>query len=127
MKQDYPMILRANVIKPLKDDDAQRDIGWAEGMLADGRPYRLECWAQYQITMITVFISVLGLEDYQQDDFVRLLEEGGLYRCLEDRQVSAFEFTDHAGNVFWSINAAIGDEETVYGSSEVPLNRFSYE
>lgn len=127
MKQDYPMILRANVIMPLKDDDAQRDIGWAEGMLADGRPYRLECWAQYQITMITVFISVLGLEDYQQDDFVRLLEEGGLYRCLEDRQVSAFEFTDSAGNVFWSINAAIADEETMYGSSEVPLNRFSYE
>ena len=38
------------------------DIGWAEGSLSDGRPYRLECWAADQITNITVFVSRLGLE-----------------------------------------------------------------
>ena len=33
------------------------DIGWSEGNLSDGRPYRLECWAQDQITNITIFVS----------------------------------------------------------------------
>jgi len=29
--------------------------GWNEGLMADGLPYRAECWAMDQITMLTFF------------------------------------------------------------------------
>ena len=38
-------------------DDEALDIGWNEGFLSDGRPYRVECWAENHITMLT-FLSL---------------------------------------------------------------------
>jgi len=36
------------------------DIGWGEGFLRDGRPYRVECWAEEGVTMLTYFFSTRG-------------------------------------------------------------------
>lgn len=54
-------------------DNDQIDIGWNEGFLSDGRPYRLECWAQDQFTCVTVFMSTEGLETYANEQLVEML------------------------------------------------------
>ncbi|MDD4081068.1 MAG: hypothetical protein PHP02_06610 [Eubacteriales bacterium] len=125
MAKIYPKIVRSNFRKSREEANGQLDIGWTEGVLGDGRPYRLECWAQDQITMVTVFISVLGLEGMTNDGFARLLEEEGLYRAYGKKYVEGRQFTDQAGQAFWSINAVIGDEAAMYGESRVPLSPFT--
>ncbi len=61
-----------NHIKTPEND--QIDIGWNEGFMSDGRPYRIGCWAQDQSTCVTVFMSAEGLETYSRAQFVELLE-----------------------------------------------------
>ena len=56
------------------EDNDQLDIGWNEGVLSDGRPYRIELWAQDQITSATIFLSTEGLETYSNAQFAELLE-----------------------------------------------------
>jgi hypothetical protein len=48
-------------------DNETLDIGWYEGVLADGRPYRAECWAQDQVTCLTFFFSTQGIEKATDD------------------------------------------------------------
>ena len=60
------------------DQDEVLDIGWAEGVLSDTRPFRAEAWADSGITMVTFFLSTLGLENATQAQIMALLETDGL-------------------------------------------------
>ena len=42
-----------------RDADGVMDIGWCEGLLSDGRPFRVEMWAQDQVSCLTIFFSAL--------------------------------------------------------------------
>ncbi len=96
-------------------DDDVIDIGWTEGVLSDGRPYRLECWAQDQVTCVTIFVSSSGLEGLDREGLVDLLEREDLVRFPHaKRYVSARPFRDAAGNDLLSINVVVGDEEETY-------------
>jgi hypothetical protein len=52
-------------------EDHSLDIGWDEGFLTDGRPYRVECWAEEGVTMLTYFFSTRGLETYSNEHRAR--------------------------------------------------------
>lgn len=90
------------------------DIGWNEGFLSDGRPYRVECWAQDQITMLTFFLTTNGIENYSDSMLKQLLiKEGLIKEFLTNAVVSAMPFTDASNNEMWSINIVVGNEEEV--------------
>lgn len=97
-----------NHIKTPEND--QIDIGWNEGFMSDGRPYRIECWAQDQITCVTVFMSTEGLETYSKAQFVELLEREHIVWWKPDAMKSAYAvpLTDASGNSIWSVNVVIG-------------------
>lgn len=86
------------------------DIGWTEGFLTDGRPYRLELWAQDQITSVTVFLPAGGLETYSNEQFIELLEREHIVWWVAGarKSVYAVPITDAAGRPVWSINVVIG-------------------
>ena len=107
-------------------DNETLDIGWSEGALSDGRPYCAECWAEDQLTLLTLFLSSLGMESYTDDMFRALLEAEGLVRFLtDDRYVSAKRFMDAGGNDVWSVNIVIGDDETLFAKDNVHLNAYA--
>lgn len=91
-------------------DDDVVDIGWREGGFQDGRPYRLEAWAQDGITSVTVFVPTAGLETYSNEQFVELLEREHVVWWRPGARKSAFAmpYTDSAGRPVWSINVMIG-------------------
>ncbi len=66
-----------------KDDD-DLDIGWADGVFSDGRPYRAESWAADQITLLTFFFSTSQIETYTNAQFIKLLEDEGLIEFLSE-------------------------------------------
>ena len=70
----YPKVDRSKI--DFSDSD-EINIGYAEGILSDGRPYRLECWAVDQITNLTIFISSIGINHYSSANVLDYLEAEG--------------------------------------------------
>jgi len=71
----YPKPDRSNKTQNFvkSEENPAIDLGWNEGLISDGRPYRVECWAEYQITMLTFFFSTTGMENYSDLMFKELL------------------------------------------------------
>lgn len=111
--------------KTAENDDVL-DIGWQEGVLSDGRPFRGEYWCQDQVSTITFFLSRMGLENATDADFQQLLETEGLLRFKpgKARYVIARPFVDSAGNEMWSINVVVGDEDDTFIESGLPIERY---
>jgi hypothetical protein len=103
------------------------DLGWAEGTLSDGRPYRAECWAQDQITMLTLFVPFKGMEHYNDEMFQALLSKEGLIEFLGEPYVSAAPIQDVRGNEIWSINVVIGTEDGLCARDSIRLRRCEHE
>lgn len=101
------------------------DIGWAEGTLKDGRPYRAECWAEDGVTSLTFFLSRIGLEKLNDADFAALLETEGLLRFTgAARYVAARPLTDSSGNDMWSVNVVVGDDENTFLVDKLELRAY---
>lgn len=89
------------------------NLGWNCGFY-ENRPYFYECWATDGITMVTVFISTIGLEDASLDDLERfLIEEAKIYTPREGYYSlsEAPKFIDSNGNEFYSLNIVVGTED----------------
>lgn len=115
---------RPNRVKTPENE--QLDIGWAEGALSDGRPWRLELWAQDQITSATVFLSSSGLETCSAGQLAELLEREGIIRWAPDARRSAYPalITDASGNPMWSINVIIGIDDDPPVADSVPVRPY---
>ena len=109
------------------DENDQLDIGWNEGFLSDGRPYRIECWAQDQITSVTVFVPAAGLENNSNGQFAELLERERVvwFKPGVEPSVYAIPLTDASGNSVWSINVVIGIDTDPALADSVPLRPYS--
>jgi hypothetical protein len=114
-------------VRRQKDDDGVFDLGWCEGVLYDGRPFRAETWVQDQITMVTIFFSATGIDDVSEADLIRVLELEGLVEFKENgrgRQHPCHKVEDGAGHSMWSVNITVGAEDDVYVTKIVPY--YSY-
>ena len=97
-------------------DDPEVNIGWDAGLLTPDRPYFAECWAVGGITVLTYFVSVIGIEDAGTGELVRMLTDAGLFRLLDpaEPRTSVAKFEDGRGNQFFSINVTVGIEDETY-------------
>lgn len=106
-------------------DTPEIDIGWNEGFMSDGCPYRAECWAQDQITMLTFFFSTNGKEHWNDERIAELLVAEGLLNFLSDEKfVRAMPMTDDAGNDMWSVNIVVGDDDNTFANGPVGLRAY---
>ena len=89
------------------------NIGWNCDFIGN-RPYFLECWATDGMTMITIFISTIGIEDYTLEDMENLLiDEGKIYTKLPGyiTPEMGHKVVDSLDNEFYSINIIVGLED----------------
>src|SRR5215467_13908088 len=88
-----------------------RGIGWDEGRLSDGRPFRVEMWAQDQVSYLQCFFSAVGLEDLDRRELQQFLERECLIRFRSDKRYAGGHLiTDASGNRMWEVNVVIGDD-----------------
>ena len=133
-----PVVDHAWKVFPDKDmgtqwyDDPEHNIGWDAGFVDGNRPYFLECWATNGITMLTYFVSTIGIENATTEDLVKMLTDAGLFRLLdpENPRTSVMKFEDDHGNEFFSINVVVGVEDETYISGGRiypfgPLNEYN--
>ena len=110
-----PMIDHAWQIFPQRSEYGEVNIGWDAGLIAEKRPYFCECWAE-GYTVLTYFISTKGIEDYTPEQLENLLRESGIiwYKEPGIRHPDVQIFSDNSGQVFFSVNYLVGDDDGTY-------------
>lgn len=103
------------------------DIGWAEGVLTDGRPFRMEYWCQDQCSIVTFFFSTVDLDFADQANVQDFLESEGLVRFRESAgETTGGRWTDSAGNEMWSWTVLFATDDDTYADvTSIPLNRYA--
>lgn len=126
----YPAVDRSDFVPNFDGHmgDHVFDIGWAEGVLGDGRPFRMECWGLAGSTGVTVFMASEGLTGPDAiataEAVQALLERSGVITLLapHDLQESSLHhFTDPSGTACLSISYVVADEWDEYFVTAHPL------
>ena len=106
-----PMNKPANEVPPRNEYD-ETNIGWYAGLLDEKRPFFAECWAVDGITVLTMFVSTLGIENETPEELEQRFLDRGYYRKKEgaDRAPAVRTFAAD-GNEFYSINVTVGVDD----------------
>ena len=123
----YPVPDRANQKLNLdwSPDNDYLDVGWYGGILSDGRPFRVEYWYWEEMSVLTYFMSTRGIEKVTDSYFKELLVDEGLLTFLHrDPVLKAKKIRDASGNEMWSINVAVGDEDELFITGDLPIKRY---
>ncbi len=106
-----PMNKPDNEVPP-RNEYGETNIGWYAGLLDENRPFFAECWAVDGITVLTMYVSTLGIEDETPEELEQRFLDRGYYRKREgaDRAPDVRKFVID-GNEFFSINTTVGVED----------------
>jgi hypothetical protein len=124
----YPQVDRSDLVPNFdgRAGDDVVDVGWAEGQLDDGRPYRLECWALAGSTGVTVLMSDEGLEASSPLEVNALLEASGVITNYVPQEISLHRFVDPSGTSCVSISYVIADEgDEFFAEAHPPLQPYA--
>lgn len=107
-------------------DGSTKKIGFAEGRLRNGHPFRLECAESGRGRYLSIFVSKIGLESITDAEIDRYLREQDIYEVY-GVAASIGEFIDGAGNVFWRLDVSLEEDGKIYASSPISISEFKYE
>ncbi len=107
----YPKPDRSNRVK--RNGNDAFDVGWNEGALVDGRPFRSEYWVEKGVSKLTIFLPVAGIEGLSGEELTALLEREGVLEFASGapRDVTAEKAVDAAGNEVWALNVVLGADD----------------
>lgn len=124
----YPQVDRSDFVPNFngRAGDDVVDVGWAEGLLNDGRPYRLECWAMAGSTGVTLFLAEAGLESGGPLEINALLETSGVITNYIPQEISVLRFVDPAGTPCLSISYLVASEDDeFFAEAHPPLKPYN--
>ena len=115
----YPVPDRSKFIQiKEKDESGTMDIGWNEGVTTDGRPYRAEMWTFDGVSMVTIFLSSIGIQNLSKEELMYYLEKEGLVKYFGEKKLLRCELVkDDACEAMWSLNITIGDDEEIFADT----------
>ena len=105
---EYPQIVRDVV--DFTSDTEVCNIGYAEGKLSDGRPYRVEVWSAFEVETATIFISTQDIEDKDVKYLKKLIQDNKIVDIFDDR-IDVTRTVDYEDNEFYSINIPLIDHD----------------
>ena len=106
-------------------DSSSKKIGYVEGRLKNGYPFRLEC-AQYNgFKVISVFVSTMGLVGVTGEELDEYLREQELYEVY-DTKPAIYTYVDKKNNEFWRIDVLLESDGNIFSSSPLSIEEFSY-
>ena len=103
------------------EKDERTDVGWSEGVLADGRPFRMELCCCPPMVDATFYVSREGLDNRDDWGWEDFLVEQGLIRFTDRfRILSADEEEDDRDQPMWRISVLVGDDHGSVAHVMVP-------
>lgn len=118
---EYPQIVRDVV--DFTSDTEVCNIGYAEGTLSDGRPYRVEVWSAFEIETATIFISTQDIEDKDVKFLKKLIQDNKIVDIYDDR-LDVTRTVDYEDNEFYSINIPLVDHDEEINTLLVKLKDY---
>jgi len=118
---DYPKIERDAV--DFSSDTEVCNIGFSEGVLSDGRPYRIEVWSAFEIETATIFLSTKDIEDKDVKYLKKLIQDNKIIDLSDDR-LDVTRTVDYMENEFYSINIPLVDHGDEINTLLVKLNDY---
>lgn len=106
-------------------EDESKKIGFAEGRLANGYPFRLECAVYEHSKILSVFVSKMGLIGVNEEDIDNYLRQQDIYE-IYGTQPEIYTYIDKKGNEFWRLDTLLESEGDIYASSPISIEEFSY-
>lgn len=106
-------------------DSSSKKIGFVEGRLRNGYPFRLECAEYNNAKVISVFVSKIGLLGITGADLDDYLREQELYEVY-DTQPAIYTYMDKKNNEFWRIDVLLESDGNIFSSSPLSIEEFSY-
>ena len=120
---DYPQIVRDTI--DFTSDTEVCNIGFCEGVLEDGRPYRIEAWSSYGVDTITIFLSKIDLDHLSEKELKKYLVDNKLIEVINDK-IYITELEDSNDNEFISINVPLMDHDEVINKLLISLDEYNY-
>jgi hypothetical protein len=132
---NFDYIDRSNFTPNLKkrDRDDAIDLMGASGHFKDGRAFRVECWAAYEMTFLTYYFSTKGLENLTPLEIKELLVSENVIE-FDDEEYRACGYTginveakvkkDASGHDMWEATVIVGDEDGSFVNDNVRMKRF---
>lgn len=120
---DYPQIIRDTL--DFTSDTEVCNIGYNEGVLEDGRPYRVEVWASHGITNATIFISILDLENASVKAIKKMLIDNKLIDIIKD-DIYITEVEDIEDNSYLSINVPLEGSHITINKLLIKIKDFEF-
>ena len=120
---------------PARNEYGEVNIGWNAGLLKDGRPYFVECWAVDHITMLTFYFAVKETGKETPEEIKNVLLDSGYFKYKDYDQglpeVNTFGIPGESE--FYSIGITVGvdeEPEMIEGAPIIPwsvLNEYNME
>ncbi|WP_353268077.1 hypothetical protein [Gemmatimonas sp.] len=124
----YPQVDRSDLVPNFdgRAGDDVVDVGWAEGQLTEGRPYRLECWSLAGTTGVTVLMADEGLEASGLLEVNALLEASGVITNLAPQELTLHRFVDPSGTSCLSVSYVTANEDDeFFAEAHPPLKPYN--
>lgn len=132
----YPYVDRSNrrpnFVK--KDRDDQLDLGFAEGIFTDGRPFRVESWAATYVTYLTFYFSSVDIEHFSQTDLKEYLNVEQVIKFDDQKflssgfsgvNISSKKTLDASKNEIWEVTIIVGDEDGSYIHNSITMQGYN--
>ncbi len=98
------------------------DLGWNEGVLSDGRPFRMEVWRLTGMTGAHYFFSTRDLDDLTSDTCCDLLERENLVQFSPtSRRVKVVRGFDTIGQPIWAVMVLFGNGNGRYANPKIGM------
>lgn len=108
----------------LLEKDSKK-IGYGEGRLANGYPFRLECAEYGHSKILSVFVSKMGLEEINEEEMDNYLREQDIYE-IYGTDPEIYTCMDKNEHEFWRVDVLLESEGDIYASSPISIEEFSY-
>ncbi len=108
----------------IKDNESKK-VGYTEGRLKNGYPYRMECAEYKGAKVISFFVSKKGLAGVTGEDIDKYLRYQDLYEAYNS-EPEIYTYIDKSGRDFWRIDILLELEGDIFSSSPVSIEEFSY-
>ena len=127
-EQFLPMIDLKGQIPAVQEyeDYTEHNIGWNAGILEGNRPFLATCWAADQITILTIYVSAEGIENYTVKELDQLFLKIGYYsyRNEENMSNSMDTFSDRERNKFFILTITVGIDDDPALIDGAPLESY---
>lgn len=108
-----------------KDENGDIDIGWNVSVTSDGRPYKIEMWADEGMSIVTIFMSAIDIEDYTEEQLIEYLESEDIIRYYtEEKSLGVSKWIDPSRNLLWSLSVTIGVDDEKYATTGLGIRPY---